>query len=150
MFYLSRTNLPSLYFWAFSCADSYKHVSNAEIWLTNPKNTRKWECGVKRKSGWVRWRFTYFQPTFCPQQQQKISATVCIPESIILSSRGPILMFTLKIQNFNNISGHIRYLSLRYTLRHLMIALATEYYNLALGKCFFIYCLTLKKQNKSI
>lgn len=40
-------------------------------------------------------RFTYFQPTSCPQQQQNISATVCIPESIILSSCGPVVIFAL-------------------------------------------------------
>lgn len=39
---------------------------------------------------------TYFQPIICPQQQQNMSATVCIPESIILSSEAPVVMFTLK------------------------------------------------------
>lgn len=38
---------------------------------------------------------TYFQPTICPQQQQNVSATVCRPESIILSSNAPIVIFTL-------------------------------------------------------
>jgi hypothetical protein len=41
---------------------------------------------------------TYFQPIIPPQQQQNMSATVCIPESIILSSNTPTVMFTLKTQ----------------------------------------------------
>lgn len=40
---------------------------------------------------------TYFQPTICPQKQQNMSATVCCPETIILSSNAPTLMFTLEI-----------------------------------------------------
>uniref|UniRef100_A0A2P2JFJ6 Protein yippee-like n=1 Tax=Rhizophora mucronata TaxID=61149 RepID=A0A2P2JFJ6_RHIMU len=39
---------------------------------------------------------SYFQPTICPQQQQNISATMCNPESIILSSKAPTVIFTLQ------------------------------------------------------
>lgn len=47
---------------------------------------------------------TYFQPTICPQQQQYISATVCIPESIILSSGGPTVRFTLRYTKISSIT----------------------------------------------
>uniref|UniRef100_A0A7C8ZNH7 Uncharacterized protein n=1 Tax=Opuntia streptacantha TaxID=393608 RepID=A0A7C8ZNH7_OPUST len=36
----------------------------------------------------------YFHPRSCPQLQQKISATVCIPDIISLSSSGPTDTFT--------------------------------------------------------
>lgn len=40
-------------------------------------------------------KLTYFQPRSWPQPQQNISATVCIPDIISLSSSGPIVTLTL-------------------------------------------------------
>lgn len=38
---------------------------------------------------------TYFHPTFDPHPTQKMSATVCSPVIIILSSLSPTVTFTL-------------------------------------------------------
>lgn len=53
-----------------------------------------WVCKCVRAYESER-EITYFQPRIWPQQQQNISATVCIPESIILSSWVPTVTFTL-------------------------------------------------------
>lgn len=54
------------------------------------------------KDSWRR-KLTYFHPRICPQQQQKISSTVCIPESINLSSLGPAVTLTLATGKSNPI-----------------------------------------------
>ena len=59
------------------------------------KQREKRETAPKKNGSAAKARLAYFQRTFCPQQQQNIFATVCMPESIILSSKGTILMFTL-------------------------------------------------------
>lgn len=58
---------------------------------------------------------TYFHPTIWPQEQQNISATVCIPESINLSSEAPTVMFTLKYK-LHPITSKLKSIHLDYDL----------------------------------
>jgi hypothetical protein len=41
---------------------------------------------MMKETGGGKAKLTYFHPTICPQQQQNMSSTVCVPEIINLST----------------------------------------------------------------
>jgi len=84
---LSSTDFPSLYFWSFSWAISW----NSTIYVT--KSYIKEGKTIIFEA--LPHNLTYFQPTIDPQPTQKMSATVCNPVIIGLSSVSPRETFTL-------------------------------------------------------
>lgn len=90
--YLSRMNLPSLYFWFLSCAASWNYL---RVVSTNVRVTRDETKELKIRS-LMNMKLTYFHPTIEPHPTQNMSTTVCIPVIIIRSSFSPTVTFTLQ------------------------------------------------------
>ena len=89
----SSTDFPSLYFWFFSWAVSWGEREREKKNHQNDnynRNIYKPQIFI-----FLALNLTYVHPTIDPQPTQKMSATVCSPVIIILSSFSPRVMFTL-------------------------------------------------------